>query len=410
MNLGRLSAWIIAGLAVAPAALAGDKPTFSKDIAPLFYKNCVACHRAGEIGPMSLMTYEETRPWAKSIQKAVVQEKKMPPWHSVDPKGTFANDRRLTDDQIALVDQWVKAGAPEGDKADMPPAPVFKEGWLLGEPDYVIELEPFSVAADGPDQFMNLFAKLDLPEDKWVTAVEIRPSSRKVVHHVIALTEGSMKANQENQTNAVGINGWLAGWAAGTQPQEFTKGTGRLLKKDEAVIANMHYHPNGEAATDTTKIGLHFADKPVERESRNQWVVNATFKIPAGDGNHEVTSTYTVPEDSEILTVTPHMHFRGKDMIISAVFPDGRTQTLINVPKYDFNWQTIYELAKPVHAPKGTRIDVLAHFDNSPENKANPDPTKDIVWGPQTTDEMLIGIVDLVPVAKLAQAGASTGQ
>ncbi len=409
MSLGKISAWVIAVLALAPAALAADKPTFSKDIAPLLYKNCVVCHRTGEIAPMSLMTYEETRPWVKAIQKAVVTEKKMPPWHSVDPHGIFANDRRLSGDQIALVDRWVKAGAPEGDKADLPSAPVFKDGWLLGEPDYVIEFEPFAVAADGPDQFMNLFAKLDLPEDKWVTAVEIRPSARKVVHHVIALTQTAMQATQAD--GAVGINGWLSGWAAGAQPQKFTEGTGRLLKKDEVIIANMHYHPYGEAATDQTKIGLHFADKPVERESRNQWVVNATFKIPAGDGNHEVTSTYTVPEDSEILTVTPHMHFRGKDMIISAVFPDGRKQTLVNVPKYDFNWQTIYELAKPVHVPKGTRIDVLAHFDNSPENKANPDPTKDIAWGPQTTDEMLIGIVDLVPTAMRASGGgASTGQ
>jgi mono/diheme cytochrome c family protein len=384
---------------LAGAANANNAPegpvTFTKHVAPILAENCVTCHRPGDIGPMSLMTFDEVRPWVKAIQQKVVHDKSMPPWHSVDPRGTFANDRRLTEDQIATIDRWIQQGAKQGNPADMPAMPVFSDAWRMGEPDHIITLQPQDIPAEGPDVFLNLFAKFDFPEDKWVKAVEILPSNRKVVHHVIVIGAEQMEMNQGTS----GINGWIGGWAAGTNPIEFPKGMARKIKGGDTIIANMHYHPYGEAGADETKVGFHFYDGDEEPlELYNQWVLNATFEIPPGDSSHEVRASHLLEQDAMLVTVAPHMHFRGKDMIISAVFPDGTEKKLIEVPKYDFNWQTIYECAEPIRLPKGTELKVVGHFDNSTANAANPDPTKAIIWGPESVDEMLIGIIDLVKI------------
>jgi len=279
--------------------------------------------------------------------------------------------------------------------------PEFTDTWRLGTPDYIITLPPMEISAGGPDVFQNLFAKFDIPEDKWIKAVEIVPSNRKVVHHAILIGAEQMEMNR----GASGINGWIGGWAAGTNPIEFPEGMARKIRANETLIANMHYHPYGEAGTDQTKVGFYFyKDEEEPLELYNQWVLNAEFEIPPGDPNHEVRASYELPEDSLLVTIGPHMHFRGKDMTISAVFPDGTEKKLIEVPNYDFNWQTIYKCAEPIKMPKGTKINVVGHFDNSTDNPANPDPTKAITWGPESVDEMLIGILDIVRLPEESEA------
>ena len=351
---------------------------------------------------MALLSYEETRPWAKSIQKAVVRDRTMPPWHSTDPVGTFANDRRLSEQDIATIDAWVRAGAPKGDPDKLPEPPTFSGKWRLGEPDYVITFDEFTIPAEGPDQFANLMGVADFGEDKWIKAVEILPSNRKVVHHVIAITLENLQASGDGG----GVQGWIAGWAAGTDPVVAPRGTARMIKQGAQIVANMHYHPYGEPGVDQTRVGFHFADpSEVRREMVNHWVMNNDFAIPPGAAAHEVTDSHTFDRDVDLLSVMPHMHLRGSDMKMTLTYPDGASEVLIDVPRYDFNWQTIYELLEPKRLPAGTRIDIVGHFDNSEDNPDNPDPSKLVTFGPESTDEMFIGILDIAEVPENEAGG-----
>lgn len=379
-------------IALTPGVFGAKDVTFSKDVAPILYQHCVQCHRPGDIAPMALRTFDEVRPWVKSIEKMVIQDRLMPPWHADAPRGFFANDRRLTEEQIATIRAWIEQGTKRGAAKDLPPMPDFSGEWRLGKPDLVLELEEVAIPADGSDQFRDLVAVPPIDEDKWVRAIEFLPSDRRVVHHVIALTPAAAKAAQTQ----AGLAGWLGAWAAGTDPMVFPEGAARKIKQGEPIIFNMHYHPFGEATTDKLKVGLHFAKEKGPRELINHWVMDASFVIPAGAPNHEVRAAYVFDQEATIINVIPHMHYRGKDMLIKLVLPDGAEKVLCHTPKYDFNWQTVYTLAEPVTVPKGTRVEVLAHFDNSPNNPANPDPTKDVTFGPQSYDEMMIGMIDYV--------------
>ncbi len=390
--VGSLTA-IVGFLAPATAAAdAGetlpDQATFSRDVAPILYANCVVCHRPGQIGPMSLTTYEEVRPWTKSIRQ-MVADRVMPPWHADPDYGKFSNERRLSDRDVAVIARWIDQGAPRGNPSDLPPAPVFGDEWQLGQPDLVLTFDELKVPGGGPDQFHFLVSDVAMPEDRWVQAVEIVPGNRKVVHHVIAWLsrDGSAQPSQE---------GWLGAWAAGTPPMVFREGTGRFLRQGTRIIADMHIHPTEEPTTDRTRIGLHFAERELAKELINLWVANTSFEIPAGAESHEVRSTYTFQQDSHIINLIPHMHYRGKDFTYTAVWPDGRREVLLRVPRWDFNWQTVYELAEPLAAPKGTRIECVAHFDNSANNPANPDPTKNVTFGNESYDEMMIGFIDYI--------------
>ena len=380
-------------VAAVPAAAVGardldteipKKVTFARDVAPIFHANCVTCHRPGDIAPMALGNYDEARPWAKSIARAV-RDGDMPPWHADPAYGHFANDRRLSDRDREVILRWVKQGAPLGDPADLPELEEVPEGYRLGEPDLEVVFEQVELAGGGPDVFKDLVQPYVLEEDRWVKAIEIYPGNRQVVHHVI------IYVMEEGQGQP---NGWMGGWAAGMAPMVFPEGTGRLLKKGSRIVADMHYHPTETPSTDQTRIGLHFVDGEPEKELVNLWVQNASFKIPAGADNHEVTSSFTFQQDSVVHALLPHMHYRGKDFTYTAVYPDGREEILLQVPDYDFNWQTVYELAEPLEMPKGSRIDCVAHFDNSTENPDNPDPTVDVSFGNESFDEMMIGFVD----------------
>lgn len=360
-------------------------PTYTKDVAPILNRSCVSCHRAGESAPMALTSYKEVRPWAKAIREAVATTK-MPPWLADPLHGSFKNDRRLPDAEKKTIADWVSAGAPEGDPSFLPEPPKFTEGWNIGKPDKVFDIgTDFEVPASGTVPYKYFKVPSGFTEDTWVEAAEIRPDNRGVVHHVIVFLIPP-------DGKRVGDGGdLLVGWAPGDPPVQLEPGTARLIRAGTVFNVQMHYTPNGKLSKDRSYFGLKFAKKPPERWAITGRAINTRFAIPPGDPNHEVKASYTLKQDLELTGFMPHMHVRGKAFQYTITYPDGRSDLMLKVPKYDFSWQLAYELSKPLALPKGTRIDCVAHFDNSPNNKANPDPTKEVRWGDQTWEEMMIG-------------------
>lgn len=372
----------------AQSAPADEAVTFTRDVAPIFYANCVVCHRPGEVAPMALRTYEEARPWARSI-KNVLLTGQMPPWFADPAHGKFANDARLSETEIATVVRWVDEGAPKGDPAHLPELPEFRAGWQLGEPDYIIELPEVNVPADGPDYFPDLNVTIDIPEDRWVRAVEVSPSNRAVAHHVVLFTSAGGRGRS-------GFFDVLAVWAVGTPPTVYSDGMGRWIRNGQRLTTNMHYHPNGTAATDQTRVGLYFGTGELRKEITAALAGNMTFEIPPRAKNHEVTATWIVDQDISIVSYFPHMHLRGKDMKLTATYPGGRTETLLSVPAYEFDWQLFYYPEEMKALPRGTRVDIVAHYDNSVENPSNPDPDRAVTFGLQSTDEMMFGMFEFI--------------
>ncbi|MFL6215909.1 MAG: c-type cytochrome [Blastocatellia bacterium] len=386
---------IMATPSINDANAAGPAPvTFTKDVAPIFFNKCAACHRPGEIAPMSLLSYKEARPWARSIKEKVVN-RVMPPWHADPHVGDFKNDRRLSDKEIATISAWVDAGAPEGNPKDLPPAPRFTDGWQIGQPDVVLSMSnEYNVPAEGTVNYQYFSVPTGFTEDKWIQAAEVRPGNRAVVHHVIVFVVGPDAARRRLGTfNREGAFEGLVGTAPGEEPMILPDGIGKLVKAGSVLMLQMHYTPNGKATTDRTSIGLRFSRKPVQQAIVGGAALNRWFEIPAGNDNYEVKSSYAFKADSHILNLMPHMHLRGKDFEYRLIYPDGTAKTILRVPRYDFNWQTRYEFKQPVAAPRGSRLECLAHFDNSTRNKWNPDATKAVRWGQQTWEEMMIGFV-----------------
>jgi mono/diheme cytochrome c family protein len=374
---------------LAACAWAGNvdksKVTYTKDVAQILNQRCVECHRAGEVAPMALTSYQAARPWAKSIREKVVT-RTMPPWTADPHIGEFKNDRRLAQSEIDTIVAWVNAGAPEGDPKDLPVPPQFTEGWNIGKPDQIFDYgADFTVPAEGVVDYQYYKVPTNFTEDKWIEAAEIRPQHRDVTHHinVLILTEG-----QNLATGAL-----LTGFAPGVQPLRLEPGTALLVKAGSTLLFQAHYTPNGHVVKDRSFVGIRFAKQPPTLRSITDRAINVFFKIPAGDPNYPVKASWTAKQDVDVWALMPHMHFRGKDFQYTVVYPDGRQEVILNVPKYDFNWQLGYELKQPLHLPKGTRIDCVAHFDNSPNNKFNPDPTKEVRWGDQTFEEMMLGFV-----------------
>ncbi len=367
--------------------------TFTKDVAPILQKSCMSCHRPGEIAPMSLLSYKEVRPWAKSIRERVL-DRTMPPW-SADPNhGDFKNDPRLTPQEVETIVKWVDGGAIKGDDKDLPPNPKFPEGWTIGTPDVVISMqEEYSVPADGEVPYLYFSMPTNFKEDKWVQALEIRPGNRAVVHHVIAYAQEPDTGGKVDGSGGEFRRGrtQLGGITPNKTGVIFQPGVAKLIKAGSNIVFQMHYTTNGEPAKDRTSIGLVFAKEPATRTLHTGNAMNTRFAIPAGDPNYKVTASKTFEEDVHITGFMPHMHVRGKSFTYTAVYPDGRSEILLSIPSYDFNWQHSYELKKPIAMPKGSRLDCVAHFDNSTKNKFNPDPTKPVYWGDQTWEEMMIG-------------------
>jgi mono/diheme cytochrome c family protein len=378
----------VAALLLAPVAASAQTPTFAKDVAPIFYSKCVECHRPTMFAPMSLVKYDEARPWARSIRTRVAS-RTMPPWGADPAHGVFKNDPRLSDKEIATILAWVDGGAPKGDDKDMPVLPKFTEGWTIGEPDAVFEMkEAYQIPATGVIEYQYIRIPMNITEDKWLAAIEIKPQARGHVHHVLAYTQPA--GEPINESGALGPNN-IGGVTPNKPGVIFDPGVGRLLAANSDIVLQMHYTTNGEATTDKTQVGVVFAKQPPQWQQRGGSAMNLRFKIPAGAADHEVRASRVLQDDTVITSFTPHMHMRGKDMTYVAKYPDGRTETLLVVPRYDFNWQITYQLKEARRFPKGTEIEVIAHFDNSPQNKFNPDPTKDVTWGDQTWEEMMIG-------------------
>jgi len=398
----------LAGLTLsAVTAFAGNtgaaKPTFSKEVAPIVFNRCVECHRAGEVAPMAFTSYKEVRPWAKAIRDRVVA-RTMPVWLADPNHGSFKNDRRLSQAEIDTISNWVANGAPEGDPRELPPLPKFDPGWQLGKPDMVVDIgEDFDVPADGVVAYKYFRVPSNFTEDKWIEAAEIRPGSRGAVHHVIVFIQ------EPGKGSPIGGEGGtlLTGYAPGEQPLKLEPGTAKLVKAGSTFVFQVHYTPNGKAYKDRSLVGLHFAKGPVKYQALTGRALNFGFRIPAGDPNYEVKSSWTAKDDVELVGLMPHMHVRGKDFKYTVNYPDGRQEVLLDVPRYDFNWQLTYEMKNYLSLPKGTRIDCVAHFDNSPNNKYNPDPTKEVRWGDQTWEEMMIGWFTYVVPAKTETAQKS---
>ncbi|HXI93432.1 MAG TPA: cytochrome c [Blastocatellia bacterium] len=393
LTVGLCSLLVIGGAASGPSTATA---TFTRDVAPIFYNRCVECHRAGEVAPMSLITYNEARPWAKAIKQKVV-DRSMPPWLASPENTHFKNDRRLSQKEIDTIAAWVEAGAPKGSDEDLPALPKFEQGWAIGKPDAVIALdEDVAVPADGVVPYKYLTVQTNFNEDRWVQAAEIRPGNRRVVHHIIVFVQEPGAKNELSGEGRGGRGFKLCGFAPGEQPKTFPPGTARLIKKGSKLTFQLHYTPNGEATTDRSYIGLIFSKTPVHKFALTGTATNARFVIPPGDGNYEVRSSWTATDDVRIIDLMPHMHVRGKDFTYTAVYPDGRSEVVLQVPKYDFNWQLLYQFKDPLFLPKGARLDCVAHFDNSARNKYNPDPSKEVRWGDQTWEEMMIGWFDYI--------------
>jgi mono/diheme cytochrome c family protein len=385
-------------------ARAADAPvTFTKDVAPILYKSCVECHRPTMFAPMSLLTYDDARPYARSIKQRVVS-RIMPPWGADPAHGEFKNDPRLSQAEIDTIAAWVDGGAVKGSDADMPKAPQFADGWTIGKPDAVFTMEEeYDIPATGVIPYQYLRVPTHLTEDKWIQAIEIRPSANAQVHHVLAYTQPA--GEPIRQGGALGPTN-IGGVTPNKPGITFEPGVARLLRGNSDLIMQMHYTTNGKPAKDRTRIGVIYAKQSPTKLQAGGMVLQPRFVIPAYDGNAEVKGTTKLERDTVMTSLTPHMHVRGKDMTYIAHYPDGTDEILLSVPKYDFNWQISYELKTPKVLPKGTIVEVIAHFDNSAANKFNPDPSKDVKWGDQTFEEMMIGFwstVVPVPVATSSQ-------
>ncbi len=380
-------------------------PTFNEQVAPVLYQRCTGCHRPNGVAPMSLLTYVEARPWAKAMRDAVAS-RTMPPWHADKAYGPFDNDLSLSDAEIETIVAWVNGGAPEGDAAKRPVPPQYTDAWALKTPDAVLTMsEPFSVPAEGMLEYQFLKIPTNLTEDQWVEAIEVRPGIPAVVHHVIVrvieperttrpiiarldqqyvLPQETSRSFNPRRPRA----DYLVGVGAGTGPTVLKPGTAKLLKAGSTLVLEMHYTSNGSAVADRTSVGLRFAKQPPEEEIRTLVLLNDIFEIPPGAGDYRVDAAMTLQQPVKVWSIFAHTHLRGKRWEYRVVYPDGRRQTILSVPRYDFNWQHEYAFKEPLRLPKGTRVESSAWYDNSAKNPSNPDSTKVVVFGEQTWDEM----------------------
>jgi len=387
---------------------ASPVPTYTKDVAPILFKNCTGCHRPGEIGPMSLLTYEDVRPRAKDIRDKI-DEGAMPPWHADMPHGTFLNERGLTDQEKSTIFRWVANGAPKGDPKDMPGTPEYPKGWSIGTPDAVFEMqEDYKVPADDVVQYEYFYIPTNFKEPKWVQAIEVRPGNRNVVHHVLVRYKAKpdiqrapvLKLNPDISGVAPHTPGLrpeakddvptrlLATYAPGTNPQVFAPGTAIRLEPGGVLELQMHYTSAGQDETDRTKVGMIFSKERAPREVRAGQFFNTTLRLPAGAANVSVDADLEFVQDATVWGLFPHTHVRGKKWEYVLQLPDGSKKKILSVPRYDFNWQTYYMFKEPLQIPKGAKILSTAWYDNSPANRANPDPSVDVKWGDQTWEEM----------------------
>jgi len=412
-------AWFFA-LVLAPAARAAyaPVPSFYKDVLPIFQNRCQICHRAGEIGTMPLVDYQGSRPWAKAIKAAVVA-RKMPPWFADPQFGHFRDERRLSDAEIQTLVSWVDAGAPEGVVPKEKPAPLpWPEGWNIRADEVFQMPKPYMVPAKNATDYVYVLIPTGFTRDTWVTAAEIRPGARSVVHHALAVVRpaGSKWLKEAKpfepfiptpDQEILGVNEpnpndpqsdpvtmafeLLAAYAPGAQAERFDMDhSAKLIPAGADIILQLHYTANGKTEVpDQTRFAIEVTKEPPRKRFMSAVANSWKWEIPPGDPNYEGHGRLTFGEPVELVFLQPHMHYRGKDMTIRLTYPSGKSETVLSVPHYDFHWQVLYYLREPLQLPAGTKVEITAHWDNSANNPNNPDPTKTVHWGNQSWDEML---------------------
>jgi hypothetical protein len=387
--------------------------TFAEDVEPIVRVKCQVCHRPGEVGPFRLMGYEDYRRRADSIYE-VVDQGLMPPWHADPRYGRWSNDRSLTDRERATLLGWIEQGMAAGDLGRIPPAPEYAAGWTIGQPDVVLEMpEAFDVPATGQVPIQKFRVATGFAEDVWVQAAQALPGDRAVVHHICVFVvdpEHQEDRGGEDWESRAEARPELVCYAPGDMPCVYGPGIAKRIPAGSELEIQVHYQPIGVPRFDRSSVGLILARGPVSRMAVTRGAANRDFVLPPRTGPIAVRSSYTMRDDAYLLSLTPHMHYRGRDFRYEAVFPDGRREILLSVPYYDFNWQNVYRLAEPLFVPRGTRIECLAHFDNTASNPVNPDPNQTVRWGEQSTDEMMIGYFDFcVDLDRPVVAGVPSG-
>ena len=419
----------------AAAATPGSAPTYSKEVAPILFNRCGSCHRPKDIAPFSVLDYKAARPWAKAM-KASVLARKMPPWFADPRYGHWSNDARLSDAEIRTIQAWVDAGAPEGNPRDLPAPPKFVEGWQLGQPDAVVDIGTDYEVTPNEDAYEHFVVETNFKEGKWIRAAEIKPGNREVVHHAHVLLvsndlkqmevastknaptlqpylirEGKLSRIRQDapiQNDGCAVNapdlpfltgfqeGALASFLPGRPPDVFPDGSAKWVPPGAKVEFVIHYaRVADKGRRDRTSIGFYFypGGEP-QRVLRRMDLRNFFLHIPAGAPNTEVRRCYEFEKDKLLLSFTPHFHFRGKDVTYEVIRPNGKRETLLYVPKYDFNWQLVYRLRDPVRIEKGSRMIVTVHYDNSPNNPGNPDPKQTLRWGDKSEEEMMTSWIE----------------
>jgi mono/diheme cytochrome c family protein len=411
-RLPLLGVWIASSILAATTTTASAAAvTFNHDIAPIVYHNCSPCHRPGEAAPFALLSYADVTKKARTISK-VTASRLMPPWKAEPASYAYRDERKLTDQQIGLIQAWVRDGMPEGGAADKINPPDFGSGWPLGEPDLIVQMpSAYHVPADGPDIYRNIAVPLGLAENKWVTAIDMRPSARSVVHHVLYFADPSGKIHQRaSQGSEPGFTGMrvggasipLGGWALGAQPHFYPEGLALEVPKGSDFVVQYHFHPTGKSEAEKSLLGFYFAKKPPERSlTRIQmppsYSLFSGLDIPAGQKDFVIRDSYTLPVPVDGVAVSVHAHYIGKQMKMTATFPNGDTKTLLVIKDWDFAWQDRYFFKDLVALPGGTRLDAEIHWDNSAENPRNPSsPPVRVTWGEESKDEM--GSISLIAV------------
>jgi thiol-disulfide isomerase/thioredoxin len=386
------------------------KVTYHRDVEPILQQRCQSCHRPGQVAPFSLLSYKDARNWGTEI-KQFTGSRQMPPWLAEPGHGDFQDVRRLSDDELRKVADWVDGGMPEGNRKDAPPAREWSGEWMLGKPDLVLaSSEEYEVAADGPDDFRVFVLPTGVIENKQVVAIDFRPGNSRVVHHVVSFVDTTGKGRELDAASpgpgfssgpgGVGVLGAaIQGvWAPGNLPRFLPAGVGRPLPKNSDLLIQVHYHKTGKVERDKTEVALYFAKEPVTQQAHTSIFGTFQIDIPADAPRHETRISMTVPFPVKVLNIMPHMHLLGKEMKVTATFPDGTTQDLVWIKDWDYRWQDSYRYREPVRLPRGTKVEVVSYYDNTSANPRNPsNPPRRVRFGEQTTDEMGFAIMEVVP-------------
>jgi hypothetical protein len=391
-----------------------DAPTFAGGAADVVYRHCTSCHREGEVAPFPLVSYTDVRKRAQQVLE-FVESRRMPPWKPEHGYGDFVGERRMADADRDLLVRWLKAGAPEGDPKAVPAPPMFPEGWQFGEPDLVVTMaEEASIPAEGRDVYRAFVVPLNLTEDKYVRAVQYRPSNRKVTHHALLFLDVIGESRRKDAADSapgfkgtglgLGVlsGGMLAGWAPGAVSQPFPDGFGKEIKKNADLVLQLHFNPTGKPEKERSQVGLWFAKEKPERWVSMIGLAQRKLDLPPGERRIEVRDSFTTPVDVDLVGVVPHAHYLGKEVKVWAKTPEGKEIGLVWIKDWDFDWQEQYRYAGLVSIPKGSEFHMVWIYDNSADNPANPsNPPKRVRWGEQTEDEMALTFLQVAPRNRL---------